>query len=414
MIFDRLFESRSVVDPAHPRDPALAEMFGFGQLASTGVRVTPETAMQESAVASCVKVISEDIGKLPLFVYQRMDGGGKRRAVEHPLYDILHTAPNRNQTSMEWRETNQACVLLRGNAVSKIIANGGRGVAELQPLHPDRLRIFKTTSGRRAYEHTPEDGPREILLADEVLHVPGLSFDGISGLNPIQYHRETIGLALGLKEFGAKLFKNGATSSIVVSHPGALKPEQLKQYRENIEAATAGRNNWHRPMVFEGGAKVERLSMSPEDSQFLESRKYGRSEICGLFRVPPHKIADLERSTNNNIEHQSIEYVVDCLMPWLVRSEQAMTRWLLTEKDRVQGYFVQFEVKGLLRGDAVARSQYYRERFNTGSLSPDDIRRLEDEDPISQTGSNKYYIGVNLRALDEPLPPQEVKGKTNA
>jgi len=398
MIFDRLFETRD----SHPRDPALSDWLGLGGMSATGMPVTAETALQEAAVMSCVRVLSEDIAKLPLIVYQKK-GDIRRRATEHPLYELLHLAPNANQTSMEWREACQAQLLLRGNTVNRIKSTGGRGVSELEPLHPDRVEILKGNTGRRVYRYTPDSGPQQIILPSEVLHVPGLSLDGgISGLNPIRYHRETIGLGLGMKEFGAKLFKNGVNSNLAVIHPGSLKGDQLKEYRESIEKVMTGRNNWHRPLVFEGGAKVEKLSMTAEDSQFLDSRKYNRSEIAGIFRVPLYKIAgDAEKAKGwSTLEQQATDYVVDSLMPWMVRWEQAMTRQLLTAESRRDGYYIQFELKGLLRGDTKTRAEYYKMRFALGSLSPDDIRRLEEEDPIGTDAAKAYYIMTNMTTLD--------------
>lgn len=402
----KLFETRSsTVNPKYPRDPALAEMFGAGNVSATGMRVTDDTAMQEAAVHACVKVISEDVAKLPLIVYRRRKDGGKERALEHPLYDVLHVKPNRNQTSFEWRETCQGSILLRGNSVSRIVSENGRGVAELQPLFPDRLRIFKTPSGRRGYEYLTDAGKTDILLADEVLHVPGMSFDGISGMNPIRYHRETIGLNLGMKEFGARYFGSGANSSLVIYHPERLAPEALEELRTSVARKYSGLENAHRPMVLQHGMKAEKISISPEDSQLLDSRKYGRSEIASIFRVPPHKIGDLEKATFSNIEQQSIDYVVDSLMPWLTRWEQAISTQLLSANDRRKGYFVQFLVNGLLRGDAKARSEYYASRFRLGTLSQNDIRKLEDENPID--GGEKYFVSADMVPIDQAGQPQE-------
>ena len=392
---------------AHPRDPVLAEWFGGGAQTAAGVAVTPDIAMQEAAVYACVRVLSESVAQLPLQVFRKRKSGGKDRAPDHPLYPILHDQPNRRQSSFEFRESCMAHAALRGNAVSKIVPLGGSAVGELILLEPDRTEIFMAADGRRAYRYQPETGPEQILLQHEVFHIPGLSFDGISGLSPIRYHRETVGASLAAKEFGARLFKNGTHIGTVFEHPGKLGAEAQSNLKDSLKKGFASVMNAGKAIILEEGMKVQKLGMTSEDAQYLETRKFSRSEIASIFRVPPHKIGDLERATFSNIEQQSIEFVTDTLMPWLVRIEQAISRDLFSEQDRRRGYFAEFNVMGLLRGDAAARASYYKSRFEVGSLSPNQIRNLENENP--EDGGDQCFVPLNMIPIDQAGRP-DIKG----
>jgi len=401
-ILSRAIEQRSAA--AHPRDPVLAEWFGGGYQTASGIAVTPDSAMREAAVYACVRVLAESVAQLPLHVYRRRKSGGKDRATDHPLYSTLHDQPNSRQTSFEFRETVMFHAALRGNSVSKIVPYGGQAVGELLPLIPDRLAIFQATDGRRAYRYQPETGPEEILLQSDVLHIPGLSFDGVSGLSPIAYHRETVGASLAAKEFGARLFKNGTHIGTVFEHPNKVGVEAQEHLRKSLKDGFASVMNAGKAIILEEGMKIQKLGMTSEDAQYLETRKFSRSEIASIFRVPPHKIGDLERATFSNIEQQSIEFVTDTLMPWLVRIEQAISRDLFSAADRRRGYFAEFNVMGLLRGDAAARAAYYKARFEVGSLSPNQIRGHENENP--EEGGDQCFVPLNMIPIDQAGRPE--------
>jgi HK97 family phage portal protein len=396
-ILSSILEKRS----QHPRDPAIAEWLGGGVNTAAGIAVTPDSAMREAAVYACVRVLAESVAQLPLFVYRRRKSGGKDKASDHSLYEILHTRPNRWQTSFEYRESLMGSVTLRGNAVSRIVATGGGGVSELIPLMPDRVKIFRAPDGRRAYRYRPESGQDEILLQNEVLHVPGLSIDGLSGLAPITYHRETVGASLALREFGSRLFKNGTHIGTVFEHPNKLTESSQKNLKKSLDDNFSGVANANKSIILEEGMKIAKLGMTSEDAQYLESRKFSRSEIASIFRVPLYKIAGDTESTKgwSTLEQQSTDFVTDTLMPWLVRIEQAIARDLLTATDRRNGIFAEFNVMGLLRGDAAARSAYYTARFNTGSLSPNQIRELENENP--QDGGDVAFVPMNMIPIDQ-------------
>jgi HK97 family phage portal protein len=266
---------------------------------------------------------------------------------------------------------------------------------------PDRVQIFRAPDGRRAYRYRPESGQDEILLQNEVLHVPGLSIDGLSGLAPITYHRETVGASLALREFGSRLFKNGTHIGTVFEHPNKLTESSQKNLKKSLDDNFSGVANANKSIILEEGMKIAKLGMTSEDAQYLESRKFSRSEIASIFRVPLYKIAGDTESTKgwSTLEQQSTDFVTDTLMPWLVRIEQAIARDLLTATDRRNGIFAEFNVMGLLRGDAAARSAYYTARFNTGSLSPNQIRELENENP--QDGGDVAFVPMNMIPIDQ-------------
>jgi HK97 family phage portal protein len=294
---------------------------------------------------------------------------------------------------------------LRGNACSLIIPTGGSAVGELMPLQSDRLTIVEAKDGRRAYRYLPDIGKEIIYLQDEIFHVSGMSVDGgIAGLSPITYHRETVGASMALREFGSRLFKNGTHIGTIFEHPGKLSPDAREHLKKSLEGGFSSVVNAGKTLIAEEGMKIAKLGMTSEDAQYLETRKFTRNEIASIFRVPPHKIGDLERATFSNIEQQSIEFVTDSLMPWLVRIEQAISRDLISEKDRKRGFFAEFNVMGLLRGDADARAKYYKARFETGSLTPNQIRALENENP--ENGGDTCFVPLNMI-------PIELAGKQN-
>lgn len=403
-ILTTLMESRaSRVDPSNPRDPGISQLFGLGSQTSAGVTISdylnmhrPEnTAMRLAAVYACVRVLAESVAQLPLVLYRGRKGGGADKATDHPAFYLLHDQPNADQTAMSFRESMTASTVLRGNGVAEILATGSQSVAGLRYLHPDQIRIDLDRKGRRIYEYTPlephEGTKTRVLLASEVLHIPGLSFDGVRGINPIQYQREAIGEGVAAQVFGSSLFANNAKPGGVLELDGTLEEPQIERLRKSWKFAQEGSN---RVAVLEGGTKFHAITINPQDAQFLETRKYNRSEIAAIFRVPPHFIGDLEKATFSNIEQQALEFVQHSLMPWLVRWEQALNRDVLTERDRRLRYFFKFNVGGLLRGDAKARSDFYRAMFGVGAMSQNDIRALEELNPIE--GGDVYYVPLNM------------------
>lgn len=401
-IFSGLFKSRD-----HPKDATTGSAYHFFMGNSTsGKTVTERSAMQMTAVYSCVRILAEAIAGLPLQLYKYTDTGGKEKAIEHPLYLLLHDEPNPEMTSFIFRETLMTHLLLWGNAYAQIIRNGKNEVLSLYPLMPNRMTVDRDEHGRLyySYQMQTDDGAdmkqgTVVLSPQDVLHIPGLGFDGLVGYSPIAMAKNAIGLAIATEEYGSKFFANGATPGAVLEHPGLIKdPEKV---RESWNAAFRGSGNANKVAVLEEGMKYTPISIAPEQAQFLETRKFQIDEIARIFRVPPHMIGDLEKSSFNNIEQQSLEFVKYTLDPWVCRWEQAMNRSLLNEKEK-SGYFIKFNVDGLLRGDYQSRMNGYAVGRQNGWLSANDIRELENMDQIpDEDGGNLYLINGNMTKLKD-------------
>lgn len=401
-IFSGLFKSRD-----HPKDATTGSAYHFFMGNSTsGKTVTERSAMQMTAVYSCVRILAEAIAGLPLQLYRYTDTGGKEKAIEHPLYLLLHDEPNPEMTSFIFRETLMTHLLLWGNAYAQIIRNGKNEVLSLYPLMPNRMTVDRDEHGRLyySYQMQTDDGAdmkqgTVVLSPQDVLHIPGLGFDGLVGYSPIAMAKNAIGLAIATEEYGSKFFANGATPGAVLEHPGLIKdPEKV---RESWNTAFRGSGNANKVAVLEEGMKYTPISIAPEQAQFLETRKFQIDEIARIFRVPPHMIGDLEKSSFNNIEQQSLEFVKYTLDPWVCRWEQAMNRSLLNEKEK-SGYFIKFNVDGLLRGDYQSRMNGYAVGRQNGWLSANDIRELENMDQIpDEDGGNLYLINGNMTKLKD-------------
>jgi HK97 family phage portal protein len=354
-----------------------------------------------------VRIISETLASLPLILYRRLPEGGKERATDHPLYALLHDRPNSEQTAMCFREEKQAHVLLHGNTYSFMERGRGTGrVRNLWPLNPENMDK-RRVSGEIFYEYD-DNGQKKVLGAGEVLHIPGLGFDGIKGYSVIHVFKQLFSASRASERMGAELFKNFGQPKGIIRLKGRLADRAARdRLRESWESAQADWGNKHRVAVLEDDAEWQSLSIPPDDAQFLETRKFQVNEIARMFRVPPHLIGDLDRATFNNIEHQGIEFVVHTMRPWLVRWEQALNRQLLTERDQRE-YFFEFKIDALLRGDAKARWEAYRTAREIGVLSANDIREMENMNPID--GGDKYFVPMNWIPADmaeEVAMPQE-------
>ncbi len=393
---------------AHPSSTEhnWAGYFGDPQSA-TGVSVTPETSLRTAAVFACVQVISGTIATLPLRIYRRRADGGKERATKHPLFPLLHDAPNDLLTSCEFREMMQAHLCLRGNAYAKVTRTGGGVVAKIDPIHPDRVSVFKRGDVMTYSVQRQEGGGQDILGLDEMLHVRAMGPEGIIGYSPITLARESIGLAIATERHGARLFSNGAKPSGVLETPNQLSKDQLKMMREEWDRTHAGVDNANKTAILFGGLKYSGVSMSNEDAQFLETRKFQVTDIARIFRVPPHKIADLSQATFSNIEHQSIEFVTDCIGPWAKRWEQRMNLTLLTPGERRE-YFIELALDGILRGDTVSRYNAHKIGREAGFLSPNDIRDMENMNRID--GGDSYMQPLNFTKLGQFAGPDGEDG----
>lgn len=367
---------------------------------NSGVQVDELRSLQTSAVYACVKILAETVASLPLHLFKKGKGGKSEMAEQHPLFSCLYEMPNDEMTSFEFREMMMTSLLLWGNAYARKIRKNGH-VTELWYLKPQLMTVERDTqTGRIKYTYSDDITNQTYeYKPEQIFHIKGLSLDGVTGLSPISQAREAVGLSLATEEYGAKFFGNGARPGGVLEHPGILKdPEKL---RESWNKVYQGTRNSHKVAVLEEGMKYHTIGIAPEDAQFLETRKYQVNEICRIFRVPPHLVGDLERATFSNIEHQSIEFVQHTIRPWLVRWEQAISRSLLDEKERLL-YFSRFNVDGLMRGDYKSRMEGYAIGRQNGWLSANDIRHLEDLPPIpKEQGGDAYLVNGNMTAVSK-------------
>jgi HK97 family phage portal protein len=399
-ILSGLFRSRD-----KPKDSTNGSgyRYYFGS-SSSGKAVTERSAMQISAVYACVRVLSEAIASLPLHLYRYTDKNSKEKAIDHPLYPLLHDEPNPEMTSFIFRETLMTHLLLWGNAYAQIIRNGRGEVVALYPLMANRMRVDRDENGHLYYEYqmSTSDAPTMKagtvrLTPSDVLHIPGLGFDGLVGYSPIAMAKNSIGMAMATEEYGAAFFKNGANPSGILSMPGVVKdPEKI---RSSWETGFGGSSNSNKVAILEEGMTYTPISISPEQAQFLETRKFQLDEIARIFRIPPHMIGDLEHATFSNIEHQSLEFVTYTLEPWLVRWEQSMQRSLLSSEEK-KSYFIRFNVDGLLRGDYQSRMNGYSTGIQNGIFSVNDVRELENMDLLSdEEGGNIHVLNGNVVKL---------------
>jgi len=402
-VFGKLFKARD-----KPQDALNGSWYSFmfGRSAA-GQSVNERSAMQMSAVYACVRILAESIASLPLHFYQYNDAGGKEKAVNHPLYWLLHDEPNPEMSSFSFRETLMTHLLLWGNAYAQIIRNGRGEVIALYPLMPDRMTVDRDARGRIYYEYARSDSDANtlgkkstvILSPEDVFHIPGLGFDGLVGYSPIAMAKQAIGMGLACDEYGAAFYQNGAQPGGVLEHPNVVKDP--KRVRESWNAIYQGSRNAHRIAVLEEGMTYKPITISPEQAQFLETRKFQIDEIARIFRVPPHMIGDLEKSSFSNIEQQSLEFVKYTLAPWISRWEQAIQRSLLLMSERTR-YFARFNVEGLLRGDYQSRMNGYAVARQNGWMSANDIRELESLDMIpDEQGGNLYLINGNMTKLED-------------
>ena len=391
-IFSGLFRSRD--KPKNRVGGGWNFLFGG---TTSGKAVNERTAMQTSAVYACVRILAESVAGLPLHVYERTANGSKSTKPSHPLYRLLHDEPNREMTSFVFRETLMSHLLLWGNAYAQIIRDGRGFPIALYPLLPDRMAVDRNENGELVYTYQSDKGQVK-LRRENVLHIPGLGFDGLIGYSPIAMAKNAVGLALATEDYGAAFFANGANPGGVLEHPGVIKPEQADRLRESWQSQFGGANA-HKVAVLEEGLKFHQMSIPPEQAQFLETRKFQINEIARIFRVPPHMVGDLEKSSFSNIEQQSLEFVKYTLDPWVVRWEQSLQQALILPSEKAT-IFIKFNLDGLLRGDYQSRMQGYSTGIQNGFMSVNDVRGLEDMNLLTaEEGGDLHFVNGNMVKL---------------
>ncbi|URZ02059.1 hypothetical protein CLAUR_020560 [Clostridium felsineum] len=399
-ILNGLFKSRD--KPQNSIGSGWSFLFGS---TTSGKTVNERTAMQTTAVYACVRILAEAIAGLPLHVYRYRMDGGKERIPQHPLYYLLHNEPNPEMTSFVFRETLMSHLLLWGNAYAQVVRNGRGQAVALYPLLPSKMEVSRAANGELIYTYYRDydenglnpKGGYITLRKDDVLHIPGLGFDGLIGYSPIAMAKNAIGMSLATEEYGAAFFANGANPGGVLEHPGVIK--DIQRVKDSWNSAYQGSANAHRVAVLEEGMKFQAIGIPPEQAQFLETRKFQINEIARIFRVPPHMVGDLEKSSFSNIEQQSLEFVKYTLDPWVVRWEQSLQQSLILPSEK-SSLFIKFNLDGLLRGDYQSRMNGYAVGRQNGWMSANDIRELEDMNRIpAEEGGDLYLVNGNMTKL---------------
>lgn len=397
-------ESRATKEMSNPQDPSywVARAWGAGP-AYAGVAVDERTALTFTAVLAAVRVLSETLGTVPAILYRRLPGGGKERAVDHPVYNLIHNDPNDEMVPVQFKATLMSHIATWGNGYAEIERTGRGLPGQIWPITPDRVMVDRDGSGRLVYDVAESRGPNTIMMPENVLHIPGLGFDGTMGYSPIRMAAQAVGLGLAAETFGASFFANGSRPSGILKMPAGrtLTDTARATLRDGWTAAYSGVTNTGKTPVLEDGTEWQQLTIPPEDAQFLETRKFQVNEVARMFGVPPHKLGDLERATFSNIEHQSIEFVTDTMLPWFTRWEQWLGKRLLTREERQQGYFVEFLLAGLLRGDAAARAAFYKTLRDMGVLNADEIREAENMNPLPDGQGKVYLVPLNMVSAEK-------------
>ncbi len=394
--------------------------FGFGGQSKAGIQVNERTALKFSAVFACVRIISETLASMPIILYRDRQIGnkssGKDRAVEHPLYDILKTAPNNEMPSMILKETLQSHICLSGNGFAQIRRNRRGTVIDLTLIPWIYIDPKRNLETRKIEYHTNDRGKMITLPPEEIFHVPGLGFDGLKGYSPVRMAQEAIGLGLAAETFGSMFFSSGASMSGIAEYPTKMSDDAFNRFKDSFTAAYSGLGNAKKIMFLEAGAKFTQTTIPPNEAQFLETRKFQVSDIARWYRVPPHMVGDLDRATFSNIEQQSLDFLIYTMLPWFTRWEQFINFRLLTPQERAQGYFAEFLVNSLLRADSQARAQMLHLMRQDGVINADEWRELENMNP-QENGQGKYYfVNGNMISTETAASqqPKQKGGKQNA
>jgi len=402
-IWSKLFGKRSTPGPL---DNFWYSPVG-GQHSFSGKRIDPEISQTVSAVYNAIYIISSTLGFLPLHLYRR-SGESRVKAVDNPLYQLIHTQPCPGMASVSWRESQARYLVGVGNCFAEIERDKSYRPVALWIIPPNRVKVERKKPSRKRFDfvnykvRVDNNGTEVDIPRENMLHIPGLGGDGISGISPLDMARESVGLSLAYEEYGARFFSGGALSSGIVTYPGVLSDEAFGRFKKSVDEQSRGLSRAHRLMFLEEGASFQQLSIAPDNAQFLESRKFQVSEIARWFNIPPHMLGDLERATFSNIEHLGIEFVQYCLQPWIARIEQALTIQLIGSDSE---FYFKFSVDGLLRGDFKSRNEGYFQGIQGGWLSANDVRALEDMDPIPN--GDQYLVPLNMIPSDHAGKAQE-------
>lgn len=415
-IISRLYEKRSGL--SNPDKWLINWLNGGGTQTSSGIELNEIKAINYIPVYSCITLLSRIVASLPIKCMKRI-GHDRREPAKRKFYGQgIINKPNSETTSYHYRETSMGHLVSWGNWYSQIIRDQVGRPLELWPLRPDAMEV-KRSNGQLKYKYTSLDGNIREFNSYEILHIPGFGFDGVLGYSPLKLCREAIGSGMAAERYSALYFKNGGTPSGVAQYPGKLSPEAIKTLKESLNEEISGDHRW-KVLLLEEGLKWETIGIPPEDSQLLETRKFSKGEIADMYLIPRHMIGDLERATFSNIEHQGIQFTVITMAPWLTLIEESMNKNLLLEEDQ-ENYYYKFNMAALMRGDSAARATYYREMFNIGAFSINNILGLEDMNPVEIENGDEHFVNAALVPLskvgktigNEPIIPKINGEKSN-
>lgn len=377
----------------------------LGVVSNTGVSVNEDSTLTYSAVFACVRVLSESVASLPISVLKEETDGDKVHDKSHPVYKLISRKPNNYMTSFTWRQILMTNLVLNGNSYFRIERDASARPVALHYIPSDDVQV-KLNDGEIYYEIKTKGKDDEIVRHEDMLHFLGIGYNGIKGRSVIETHRDSIGLSIAANKYGGSYYGNAATPSGILSHPGKLSKEAADRLKHSWNTTYGnGPMNAHKTAILEEGMSFKPVSMSPQDADFLNTRKFQVAEIARIFRVPPHMIGDLDRATFSNIEQQSIEFVMHTLRPYLVNLEEELNRKLFRENE-LDTFSIKFNVGGLLRGDSEARAKYYKDMSSIGVLSINEIRQLEDLNNIGADG-DKHYYALNYGSIADSDTPDE-------
>lgn len=373
--------------------------------------INSSTALKYSAVFACVRVLAETLANTPIALYRKLPNKEREEANDLAIYDILHNVPNSEMSAFNFKESCMNSLNLGGNAVCQRLVNEKGDLVGLYPLFYNRVEITRDQNTNKLIYIV--DGNKATLQREQVLHIPGFSLDGVKGLSPIEYTANAIRLGLNYEQFGVNFYKNGANATGAFKSPGVLEEEAYQRLKKDLKTNYTGLKNTGTPMILEDGLEFQQFQIKPVDAQLLESKYFQIEDICRIYRVPQHLINKLDRSTNNNIEQQSLEFIMYTMLPWFKRWEDAVNSQLLTPQERQEGYYLEFKTDALLRGDTAARAAYYGQGRQWGWLSVNDIRRLENMPSIGKEG-DIYLQAVNMAEAGTIQSQDQLKAMTEA
>lgn len=410
-IFSRIFapKASSTTTLSSPDQWLIDAMIGSATAA--GIRLSPLAALGVPTVYSCVNAVSRQISSLPLKLYRRRNDGGKDLADGHPLYSLLHDAPNGEMTSADFRRAVQANACLRNSGYAYIVRDGLGTVVEVYPIPNAEIKPERDPATRELFYYV--NGERTPI--EKILHLRGFTLNGVSGLDAVTTARESIALAVALQDHGARFFPNASTPSVTIEFPQHMDDKQLKAYAEAFDKHNSGNANAHKRMFLWGGAKMNsRTQVNNQQSQFLEARSYQDKAICQVFGVPQIKAGITDAAHYNNVEQENQSFITDTIRPWCVQWEQTLNWKLLSARERNR-YFFEFDLNGLMRGDHASRAAFYKTMFEGGFINRNEVRRSENFNPVE--GGDNFFVSQNVKMLDAtgtPIQEQAIATETQS